>query len=57
MELRTRIMPKIGYNSNYVWNLVVENNCRKFAELRGVLHILSNINKGLFLHNIKGAKT
>ncbi len=37
MELWTKIMPKIGYNSTYIWNLVVENNCRAFAELRDIL--------------------
>ncbi|WP_342431082.1 hypothetical protein [Neobacillus sp. FSL H8-0543] len=38
MELWTKYMPKIGYhNSNIVWNLFVENDCKSFAELRTVL--------------------
>ncbi|MEL3972046.1 competence protein CoiA family protein [Rossellomorea oryzaecorticis] len=38
MELWTRHMPKIGINnSRVVWELVIENNCTSFNELRPIL--------------------
>jgi hypothetical protein len=37
MELWTRIMPNIRYNSNLAWNVAVEHNCRTFAELKAFL--------------------
>ena len=38
MELWTRFMPQLGLgNSSRVWELVVENNCQSFNELRIIL--------------------
>jgi hypothetical protein len=38
MELWTNYLPKIGYkNSNVVWELFVEHDCKSFKELRIVL--------------------
>ncbi|MGF2614608.1 competence protein CoiA-like family [Rossellomorea vietnamensis] len=38
MELWTRYMPNIGYkNSNVVWDIVVNHNCKNFGELKILL--------------------
>lgn len=38
MELWTRFMPQLGLgNSSRVWELVLENNCRSFNDLRNIL--------------------
>ncbi|EKN65946.1 competence protein CoiA-like family [Neobacillus bataviensis LMG 21833] len=38
MELWTRFMPQLGFgNSSRVWELVVENNCQSFNDLRIIL--------------------
>lgn len=37
MQLWNRYMPRIGYNSSVIWNIVISNECKSFSDLKRYL--------------------